>query len=166
MTDWNPPKDRDESKTNRDESKTNRIDRCFSLTSNTADDILVGVKETTNENKVICGRTFDERKRIVDEVAAMSEETGLRLMMIGVGDEQNALAAAVIGHDMETNAVIYDYLKLVEAFMEWNDWTEQEAIDWIDYNVIGSLGNASDGKTMIAPRISMEFDVGEEEENE
>ena len=109
-------------------------------------------------DRIICGTTADERKNIVDEINAMSDETGLRLMMIGVGDEQIALAAAVIGHDMQTKAVIYDYLKLVEAFMEWYDWTEQEAIDWIDYNVIGSLENASDGNRMVAPMIKMDFD--------
>lgn len=156
MTDWNPPKDRDKSKTNWDKFKTDRIDRCFSLTSNAADDILGPVNATTD--RIICGTTDDERKNIVDEINAMSDETGLRLMMIGVGDEQTAIAAAVIGYDMQTKAVIYDYLKLVEAFMEWYDWTEQDAMDWIDYNVIGSIGSASDGKRMVAPMIKMDFD--------
>ena len=36
-------------------------------------------------------------------------------------------------------AVIYSYDKLVVAFMRANKWSYDEAVDWIDYNVIRGL---------------------------
>lgn len=36
-----------------------------------------------------------------------------------------------------TKRYIYDYEKCIETLMSKGD-TEQEAIDWIDYNVLGS----------------------------
>lgn len=41
-----------------------------------------------------------------------------------------------ISHDRR---LIYDYDKLVEAFMKNNDWSEDEAIERIEYNTIRSL---------------------------
>lgn len=35
--------------------------------------------------------------------------------------------------------VVYDYEKLVAAFMSANNWTEDEATEWIDYNTIRAL---------------------------
>lgn len=47
------------------------------------------------------------------------------------------LDAALIGIDQDGKAV-YDYDLLVQAFMDGNkDWTEEDAIEWIDYNVLG-----------------------------
>lgn len=48
------------------------------------------------------------------------------------------LDKAIIGisHD---GRVIYDYDKLIEAFMEGNKWSYDEAVEWIDFNTIPSL---------------------------
>ena len=47
------------------------------------------------------------------------------------------LDAALIGIDQDGKAV-YDYDLLVQAFMDGNEeWTEEDAIEWIDYNVLG-----------------------------
>lgn len=33
---------------------------------------------------------------------------------------------------------VYCYLKLIQVFLKQNeDWSEQDAIEWIDYNVAG-----------------------------
>ena len=34
--------------------------------------------------------------------------------------------------------LVYDYDKCVEIFMDINDWTEEEAIEWVDFNVVGA----------------------------
>ena len=34
--------------------------------------------------------------------------------------------------------LVYDYDKCVEIFMDINDWTEEEAIEWGDYNGVGA----------------------------
>lgn len=47
------------------------------------------------------------------------------------------LDAALIGIDQDGKAV-YDYDLLVQAFMDgYKEWTEEDAIEWIDYNVLG-----------------------------
>ena len=47
------------------------------------------------------------------------------------------LDAALLGTDQDGKAV-YDYDLLIEAYLKNNpDWTEEDAIEWIDYNVVG-----------------------------
>ena len=41
---------------------------------------------------------------------------------------------ALLGVDQDGIA-IYDYDLLIELFMENENWTEEEAADWIDYNI-------------------------------
>lgn len=55
---------------------------------------------------------------------------------------------AIIGvsHD---DRVIYDYDLMIEAAMEEEGWTEDEAIDWINYNTIRSLSYISDGPIIL-----------------
>lgn len=52
--------------------------------------------------------------------------------------EPKSLDEAIIGitHD---NRIIYEYEKLVKAFMEHDGMTNEEAVEWIDYNTIRSL---------------------------
>lgn len=52
--------------------------------------------------------------------------------------EPKCLDAAVIGisHD---ERLIYDYDKLIKAFMDGDNMTEEEAIEWIDYNTLRTI---------------------------
>tara|TARA_R110000803_G_scaffold39474_7_gene85158 strand:- start:1169 stop:1384 length:216 start_codon:yes stop_codon:yes gene_type:complete len=34
--------------------------------------------------------------------------------------------------------LVYDYYKCVDIFMENNEWTEEEALEWMDFNVINA----------------------------
>ena len=34
--------------------------------------------------------------------------------------------------------LVYDYDKCVDIFMENNDWSEKEAIEWMEFIVVGS----------------------------
>ena len=52
--------------------------------------------------------------------------------------ENPSFDAAIIGVS-EDDRVIYDYDLMIEAAMAEEGWTEEEAIDWIDYNTIRSL---------------------------
>ena len=50
---------------------------------------------------------------------------------------EDYLDEALIGSDQDGKAV-YDYDLLVKAFLDNNeDWTEEDAMEWIDYNVVG-----------------------------
>ena len=35
--------------------------------------------------------------------------------------------------------VVYDYDKMIEELMQEEEWSYEEAAEWIDYNTIGSL---------------------------
>lgn len=48
------------------------------------------------------------------------------------------LDEAIIGFSHNDRA-IYDYEKLIQAFMKGDNMTEEEAIEWIDYNTLRAL---------------------------
>ena len=53
----------------------------------------------------------------------------------------NGLEDAIIGVGSRMNmpdVLIYSYNKCVKIFMEKEGWTHEEAIEWMDYNVVGS----------------------------
>lgn len=102
----------------------------------------------------ICGTTKKERLSKLNEISNLAKDCGKDLVLIGSGDEAEILAAAIIGYDNATYAVLYDYDKLVEAMMSYNKWTEEEAIEWIDYNTIRSLEYMyASSDNVVAPRI-------------
>jgi hypothetical protein len=39
----------------------------------------------------------------------------------------------------EDGRAVYDYAKMVEWLMKEENWTEEEAVEWIDYNAIRSI---------------------------
>jgi hypothetical protein len=54
------------------------------------------------------------------------------------------LDEAIIGYD-HRGLLVYSYEKMLDVFMQ--DMTEEEAVEWIDYNVLGT--NAGMGFTVI-----------------
>ena len=54
------------------------------------------------------------------------------------------LDEAVVGYD-HRGLLVYSYEKMLDIFMR--DMTEEEAVEWIDYNVLGT--NAGMGFTVI-----------------
>ncbi len=100
--------------------------------------------------------TKKERSALIDEIANLSKDCGEDLILIGGGEEANALAAAIVGYDSKTYAICYDYDKLVEAMSKYNNWSTEESIEWIDYNTMRSL-DYLDSK--VAPRIINKFNA-------
>lgn len=60
--------------------------------------------------------------------------------------------AALIGIS-EDNRAIYDYDLMVEYLMEEEGWSEEESIDWLEYNTIRSLPYAGDRAPIIMHRL-------------
>ena len=52
---------------------------------------------------------------------------GLEDAIIGVGSRINM-----------PDVLIYSYNKCVKIFMEKEGWTHEEAVEWMDYNVVGA----------------------------
>lgn len=55
---------------------------------------------------------------------------------------------ALIGVSNDNRAV-YDYNLMVEWLMDEEDFTEEEAIEWIDYNTIRALDYMGDGAPIV-----------------
>lgn len=64
---------------------------------------------------------------------------------------------AIIGVSLDGN-VIYDYDKMVEYLMNTESMTSEEAVEWIDYNVIGFMPNFGDSTPILAYSINDEDD--------
>lgn len=103
----------------------------------------------------ICGMSYDARKELEDQCEFLSKDCGVSLVMIGTDEERNALSAAIVGYDNATSSLIYDYDKLVECFMEWEDMTEEEAVEWVEYNTIRSLPYIKEGRPIIMNKFDL-----------
>lgn len=55
---------------------------------------------------------------------------------------------SIIGVTLD-NRVIYCYDSMVEELMEETDWSVEEAMDWIDYNVAATLSDCTDSLPLI-----------------
>lgn len=53
----------------------------------------------------------------------------------------------------DDNRAIYDYELMVEYLMEEEGWSEEESIDWLEYNTIRSLPYAGDRAPIIMHRL-------------
>ena len=49
----------------------------------------------------------------------------------------------------EDGRAIYDYEKMVEWLMKEEGWTDEEAVDWIEYNTIRALPYMGEGAPII-----------------
>lgn len=66
---------------------------------------------------------------------------------------------AIIGITTDDN-VIYDYDKLVEALIEHDKMTWEDAVEWVEYNMIRGAQYMGSGRPMIAYSIeSLRKDV-------
>ena len=43
---------------------------------------------------------------------------------------------AIIGHTHDASKYVYDYDQCTELFMARERWSEEEAIEWMEYNVV------------------------------
>ena len=88
--------------------------------------------------------TNNELKEIIKEL--VPDDTENQDIIVLEGDEY---ADSAIGLS-EDNHIVYDYEKMIESLMQQNNWTDTEAIEWIDYNLLGSLKSMhSQGKEPI-----------------
>lgn len=53
----------------------------------------------------------------------------------------------------EDGRAVYDYHKMVEEFMKDEDCDETDAMEWVDYNTMRSLGYACNGRVDKQPIV-------------
>jgi len=52
----------------------------------------------------------------------------------------DGLDEAIMGYSQD-GLLIYGYDLMLDLFMKQNEWTQLEAEEWIDFNVLGLLNN-------------------------
>lgn len=67
------------------------------------------------------------------------------------GTDRKAYYPAIIGLARDNSHVVYSYDKLVKCFMKVNNWSWEEAVEWVDYNVERTLPYYGES----APKILM-----------
>jgi hypothetical protein len=75
------------------------------------------------------------------------------------------LDAAIIGIGLRDTVpvAIYDYNLMVLLFMEQESWTQEDAVEWIEYNVIGAY--VGTGTPMVANVDDPWGDVGDDDDD-
>lgn len=56
-------------------------------------------------------------------------------MLLAVGLEGAFIG---VGRQAHNDVAVYDYYKCVEILMKKHKWTDEEAIEWMEYNVVGA----------------------------
>lgn len=73
----------------------------------------------------------------------MTEETKRLLSEWNLDDaivfENPSYETAIVGYDIHTNRIIYDYGRMIDYLVENEQMNEDEAVEFIDYNTIRSL---------------------------
>ena len=59
--------------------------------------------------------------------------------LIYIGNDPQKYKEAIIGLTSDSNHLVYSYQKLVECFIKKDGMSEEDAIEWIEYNTIRSL---------------------------
>ena len=72
----------------------------------------------------------------IEELLANELENAV---LIGTPDERKNYYPAIVGYDTNYQRVIYDRDKLVSCFISSQNMAEQEAQDWISFNIDTTL---------------------------
>ena len=54
--------------------------------------------------------------------------------------------------------VVYDFDLMVAELMKDENWTEDEAVEWIEYNTIWALSDVGEGEPIVMYRIETNTD--------
>ncbi len=62
-----------------------------------------------------------------------------------------------IAGSSDCGRLIYDYQKMLDLFMKRENWTEEEAVEWVEYNVMGVQPNGK-GFIMMYDRSMLDIE--------
>lgn len=111
-------------------------------------------KSPNIEKMIINGLTYEQRCEVLDWIEEISSLREEEFYLIGSGDEANALASAIVGVvEVGHGGVVYSRERLIRAFMEYNGWSEEDAVDWYEYNTVGSLPSLQYDKDVKCPPV-------------
>ena len=65
--------------------------------------------------------------------------------------ENPAFVNAIVGFDMHHKKIVYDYEKMVECLVKEDEMTEEEAIEFIDYNTLRTVPYMENPPIIVMP---------------
>ena len=68
--------------------------------------------------------------------------------------DNHAYDNSIIGLSTD-GRVVYDFNKMVKEIMDDEGWTEEEAIDWVDYNTVRALSYMGDKSPIICEGLQI-----------
>ena len=84
-------------------------------------------------------------KEILNAIEIIADDSETGIVLLGNKKTRAKLTPAIIGIIYaNVPKVVYSYNKLICCLMDTNSWDEDDAIDWYDYNIAGSLNGAED----------------------
>ena len=85
---------------------------------------------------------------------AINEDIRMMLDEEAIVFDNPSFDNAIIAVDQDGRAV-YDYDLMVEELMRDEEWTMEDAIDWIEFNTIRSLPYAGDMAPIVVYRLEV-----------
>lgn len=73
------------------------------------------------------------------DLADYLSDTCPSAILIGTADERKSYFPAIVGIDYNAERVVYSRDKLVECFVSSDGMTEEEAVEWVEYNIDRAL---------------------------
>ena len=95
---------------------------------------------TVEEFEMIDAATMERRRAIIEAIDAWANDNDVTVLLIGGDEEKVAVADAIAGVTLSPRpAVVYVSCKIIEAFMEFNDWDYETAVDHYGFNTERAL---------------------------
>lgn len=105
-------------------------------------------------NQIICGVDTSSRKEIIEEIKRTAiESNNEELVFIGSEDEAQLYAPAIIGISASFTNLIYERQLLIRCFMDAHKMTEEEAEEWIAFNIERALPSLGDSAPILMESI-------------
>lgn len=79
------------------------------------------------------------QEEIIEAVIARFEGHPEGALFIGTDKTRYQYADAILGIDETTDALVYSREKLIQAFMDYDGMTPEDATQWYEYNTLRSV---------------------------
>jgi hypothetical protein len=85
-----------------------------------------------------------KQKKKIEEIHKQLAEKGEYAILLGTNEDNHIFADAIVGISENPTQVMYDSEKVIEAFMQQNKWSYDEAFEWFEFNTVRAVEYLSD----------------------
>ena len=82
---------------------------------------------------------------------AIAEQYGEEILENVSMFESPAFVSAIVGFDSHHKKIVYDYEKMVGCLMDEDEMTEEEAVEFIDYNTLRTIPYIENPPIIVMP---------------